>query len=467
MNGEGARAYKPIVDIPWPTNLTTSAPTPLSDWLPGSEFGTADPQLRDEAREHLIRAAAFETGAIEGLYASKQGATVTIAQQSEGWESILEDAGADAPDRFNDQLSAYERAIEIAAERGGQILEADIRELHALATASQATYVTLDQFGTTQHKDLKPGAYKDEQNFTRDRLGRLKSYAPTSDVGPEIQQALATYREILDQNSPYLASAFIHWAIAHIHPFADGNGRTARVIASIPLLAATGLPYVLFADRKQSYYQDLDRADGGETDAFLAHSNQRADAGTELFRHFIAELADDTQFQLEESARILASQADSAESIEDAGKRVAAELLTNVVSEVALLPQAPAIEIQASQRPQADDLGFFGNPGTTVGVGQITAKTVGPIRVATQLTWRVAAREDWIIRVEVSIRSDGYPDGIDKNIRYEDAAGDISTEASLVLSGLGHEYVRIVTTQLRLKIQAAAGASGNLPPSED
>ncbi len=51
--------------------------------------------------------------------------------------------------------------------------------------------------------------------------------------------------------------AKIHMGVVHIHPFWDGNGRVARLIANIPLLKAGLPPLVIPAEARHSYIQIL------------------------------------------------------------------------------------------------------------------------------------------------------------------------------------------------------------------
>jgi len=86
------------------------------------------------------------------------------------------------------------------------------------------------------HDIYKPyGAWKVEPNGTRTRdLSQLKN----------TKNAIHAY-------------AMVHVAIAHIHPFWDGNGRIARLLANIPLLN-TGLPPIVIPnERRQEYIQLL------------------------------------------------------------------------------------------------------------------------------------------------------------------------------------------------------------------
>ena len=51
--------------------------------------------------------------------------------------------------------------------------------------------------------------------------------------------------------------AKIHMGIVHIHPFWDGNGRIARLLANIPLLKSGLPPLVISQEKRRSYIQTL------------------------------------------------------------------------------------------------------------------------------------------------------------------------------------------------------------------
>jgi len=74
-------------------------------------------------------------------------------------------------------------------------------------------------------------------------------------------------------------SALLHHRLVHIHPFFDGNGRTARLTMILFLMQA-GYPLVVImkTDRKK-YYDILDKADGGIYEPlikFIAQSVERS-----------------------------------------------------------------------------------------------------------------------------------------------------------------------------------------------
>ena len=73
-------------------------------------------------------------------------------------------------------------------------------------------------------------------------------------------------------------AALLHHKLVHIHPFFDGNGRTARLTINLFLMQA-GYPLVVIMknDRKK-YYEVLDKADSGTYEPlvkFVAQSVER------------------------------------------------------------------------------------------------------------------------------------------------------------------------------------------------
>lgn len=75
---------------------------------------------------------------------------------------------------------------------------------------------------------------------------------------------------------PVLQAAYAHHALTAIHPFADGNGRVARALASVFLYRAAGVPLVIFSDQQEQYWDALADADAGRTTSFVRFIDDRA-----------------------------------------------------------------------------------------------------------------------------------------------------------------------------------------------
>jgi len=82
---------------------------------------------------------------------------------------------------------------------------------------------------------------------------------------PELMRSLIRWININQKKlHPIVLSSIVHHKMVSIHPFFDGNGRTARLVMNI-FLMQTGYPLVtvLKNDRKK-YYVVLDKADKGD-----------------------------------------------------------------------------------------------------------------------------------------------------------------------------------------------------------
>jgi Fic family protein len=69
---------------------------------------------------------------------------------------------------------------------------------------------------------------------------------------------------------PIHRAAWMHWAIARVHPFIDGNGRMARLLQDYVLLKNRYVPAsVQPEDREKNYYEALEQADLNNGEEFL------------------------------------------------------------------------------------------------------------------------------------------------------------------------------------------------------
>lgn len=69
---------------------------------------------------------------------------------------------------------------------------------------------------------------------------------------------------------PIAKAALIHNEFVKIHPFVDGNGRTARLLLNLELMKAGYPPIVIEKEQRLAYYESLDEAHmTGDSAAFL------------------------------------------------------------------------------------------------------------------------------------------------------------------------------------------------------
>ena len=235
----------------------------------------AEPADLERAVDMALRSAALETGAIEGLYATTRGVTRTVALQGAMWEAELEKLGPDVPGHFEAQLSAFDLVLD-AATNHLPLSEAWLRELHAKVCAAQKTVRVLTDVGWQDHQ-LHHGNYKIFPNNVILTDGATHWYAPVSDVSAEMHRLIEEARtKAFLVAHPVIQAAYSHHALTAVHPFADGNGRTARALASVFLYRAAGVPLVIFSDQQERYWDALQAADRGQPQAFVSFIDDRA-----------------------------------------------------------------------------------------------------------------------------------------------------------------------------------------------
>jgi Fic family protein len=228
-----------------------------------------DPDRLARAIETATRLAAIDTGAIEGLYEVDRGFTMTVAVQSATWEAAIDAREPVVRRSFEDALRAYDFVLDIATGRT-EISEKAIREIHSLICASQDEYRVYTSLGW-QVRPLPHAEYKTlSNNPTRTSTGRVHAYAPPSDTPAEMGRLVGELRSALFQEAhPILQAAYAHYTFVAIHPFADGNGRVARALASAYLYRRPGVPLVIFADQKDEYIDALEHADADQPQSFV------------------------------------------------------------------------------------------------------------------------------------------------------------------------------------------------------
>lgn len=82
---------------------------------------------------------------------------------------------------------------------------------------------------------------------------------------------------------PIELSALLHHKFVYIHPFFDGNGRTARLIMNLVLMqAGYPLAVILKNDRKK-YYRVLSLADKGDTDPTIKFVSSAVERSLDIY----------------------------------------------------------------------------------------------------------------------------------------------------------------------------------------
>lgn len=79
-------------------------------------------------------------------------------------------------------------------------------------------------------------------------------------VPAEMEQLISWYHGEAKQLHPIERAAVLHSQFVKIHPFIDGNGRTARLLLNLDLMQSGYIPIIIKKEHRSIYYQTLDHA---------------------------------------------------------------------------------------------------------------------------------------------------------------------------------------------------------------
>ena len=82
---------------------------------------------------------------------------------------------------------------------------------------------------------------------------------------------------------PVALAAQAHHRMVAIHPFIDGNGRTARLVMNLILMRAGYPPTVIQRINRRQYYRVLERADSGKPAALVNFVGRAVERSLNLY----------------------------------------------------------------------------------------------------------------------------------------------------------------------------------------
>lgn len=163
--------------------------------------------LRDWLRVEVT----YTSNAIEGNALSRHETTVVLEGMTIGGKSLRDHLEA------VDHAEAFDYTYDLAG-RDTPFTEADLRSLHRLVLQrSQPDYA---------------GRYRDVQVW----ISGSSRVPPAPVEVPALMAELFADLRTMSEEHPVRRAAFFHARLVSIHPFVDGNGRTARLASNLLLL---------------------------------------------------------------------------------------------------------------------------------------------------------------------------------------------------------------------------------------
>ncbi len=126
-------------------------------------------------------------------------------------------------------------------------------------------HVTIQQI----HEAVMAGIIEDAGKY-RTRNVRITGAAKAP---PDWSKVVKLMEEMIEKiakskKHPVEIAAFLHHRFVEIHPFIDGNGRVARLLTNVYLVARAYPPIVLKKEDRGKYYKSLRAADAGNLSPF-------------------------------------------------------------------------------------------------------------------------------------------------------------------------------------------------------
>ncbi|MGI8744792.1 MAG: Fic family protein [Bryobacteraceae bacterium] len=197
----------------------------------------------------------YTSNAIEGNTLSPVETTLVI-------EKGITISGKPLKDHL-EALDHYDaiRYVRELARQGTPLTESDVRNLHRLVMQRSGPDIA--------------GRYADLPRFVRTETGRHSFPSPA-----EVPALMGDFAAWLGRAPNMPDTAFTaHRRLVDIHPFNDGNGRTARLLMNLILIRSGYLPVAVRPEDRPDYIRSLQQAQTGDgTESFNGLLYKRLDA---------------------------------------------------------------------------------------------------------------------------------------------------------------------------------------------
>lgn len=252
----------------WKTPDTSAIDDISPSWFERRKTLKGNSQEYEDFILRLKREHAIETGIVERMYDLKKGITETFIK--EGFvQSYISHGDTNVPipkllSYLRDHFDSVNFVFDVVNENRPLTISL-IKELHSLVTQHQDYAEGRDQLGNKLQIELIREKFKERENNPTREDGTVVLYCPPEQVDSEMDNLVNIYNDlVLKRVHPIVSATWFHHAFTTIHPFQDGNGRVARLLASLILIKNGFFPFtVLREEAKVKYIDALELADNG------------------------------------------------------------------------------------------------------------------------------------------------------------------------------------------------------------
>ncbi len=205
------------------------------------------PAILSNLHEDLVLRWTYHSNAIEGNTLTLQETKVALEGITIGGKLLREHFEA-----INHKDAIL--FMEALAQNNEELSEHSIKQIHSLILKNiddpnSGVYRTINVI-------ISGAEHKPPQGF---------------EVPARMEHFIKEYQVKKEILHPVELASFVHIEFVGIHPFVDGNGRTARLLMNLELIKAGFPPVIIPVENRLEYYRALDRAHTqGDDSLFLA-----------------------------------------------------------------------------------------------------------------------------------------------------------------------------------------------------
>lgn len=208
-------------------------------------FRPLSPSVLKRLREQLIADWTYNSNAIEGN-------TMTLRET----KMVIEDGLTIGGKSLAEHLEAinHKEAIEYVydlVQSNSIITERELRDIHSIILRK------IDNHYAGKYRDIQV------------RITGSKHTPPDALNLPQIMHDFVTKYLVHPQGHAIEQAASAHFHLVSIHPFVDGNGRTARLLMNLILMKHGFPPSIILKNDRRKYYNVLEKGHSGNLEDFI------------------------------------------------------------------------------------------------------------------------------------------------------------------------------------------------------
>jgi Fic family protein len=174
------------------------------------------------------------------------------------------------------EITGHDEAIkwvEDVLKNETPLTEHFIRQLHTLLLKESSEKDAITPDGKPTKRVISVGKYKTTPNHVKTKTGEIFYFASPEETPAKMHDLMNWYNEQKKKAdvNPILLAAEFHYKFIRIHPFDDGNGRTARILMNFILMQYHFPPVIIKTEDKENYYSVLRQADADILEPFIEY----------------------------------------------------------------------------------------------------------------------------------------------------------------------------------------------------